>query len=82
MEKHESNRGRRYRCGSLTLENRKRGPNVWVYHYTNWIDGERHRRKVVLGTVKKLTRLQALRACEPLRLASNKQTPEQQQDDE
>ena len=74
MEGLESNR--RYRFGSLTLENRKRGPNVWVYHYLKWINGERHRRKVKLGTVEELTRLQALRACEPLRLAANKQTPE------
>jgi hypothetical protein len=70
VEKHESNRGRRYRCGSPALENRKRGPNVWVYFYTNWIDGKSHRRKVVLGAVKELTSVQAQLACEPLRQAA------------
>jgi hypothetical protein len=75
VEKHESNR--RYQRGTLMVENRKRGPNVWVYCCTNWIDGEEHRRKVVLGTVKELTSLQAYMASEPLRRSPNEQTSPQ-----
>jgi integrase len=61
-----------YQYGSLVLETRKRGPNVWVYRFLDYHNAKRMRRKVMLGTVQDLpTEADALRAVEPLRMAAN-----------
>jgi integrase len=45
----------RYQQGSLTIESRKNGPDVWVYR---WRQSGR-RRKQILGSAKELTKTQA-----------------------
>lgn len=47
----------RLQQGSLTIERRTNGPDVWVYR---WREGGR-RRKHILGSVKQLTKTQALK---------------------
>jgi len=67
----------RYQEGSLTLEERKRGPAVWVYRW--WekdINGKPVRRKVQLGDVEEYpneSRAQA--AADAQRLTINNQSP-------
>lgn len=66
----------RYQEGSLTSEERKRGPAVWVYRW--WekdINGKSVRRKVQLGTLEQFpneSRAQA--AADALRLTINHQS--------
>ena len=70
----------RYQEGSLTLEERKRGPAVWVYRW--WqkdTAGKPVRRKVQLGNLEEYpneSRAQA--AADALRLTINEKTPRQQ----
>jgi hypothetical protein len=45
----------RYQQGSLTIERRRNGPDVWVYR---WRQSGR-RRKQILGSAKELTKTQA-----------------------
>jgi integrase len=61
-----------YQYGTLTLEARKRGPRVWTYRYFEYVNGQRRRRKTIVGTVEQYrTRAMAERACEHIRLAAN-----------
>ena len=70
----------RYQAGSLRLEERKRGPAVWVYRW--WekdTEGKPIRRKGQLGTLDEYpneSRAQA--AADALRLTINEETPRQQ----
>jgi integrase len=58
----------RYQQGSLTIESRKNGPDVWVYR---WRDGK-VRRKQIIGTTEQLpTKSAALREVDGLRLDIN-----------
>jgi integrase len=52
---------KRYQQGSLTTEVRKNKPNVWIYRWRERCDGRTVNRKVVLGSVKELTKTQAQR---------------------
>lgn len=63
----------RYQNGSLTIEKRKKGPDVWVYRWRETaIDGSRVRRKEVVGTKLELsTQSAALRAIDNLKLDIN-----------
>jgi integrase len=61
-----------YQFGSLVLETRKRGPNVWVYRFLDYSNAKRMRRKVMIGTVHDLpTEADALQAAEPFRMEAN-----------
>ena len=62
----------KYQYGTLTLEPRARGPKVWSYRYFEAINGQKRRRKAILGTVEQYrTRAVAERACEHIRLTAN-----------
>lgn len=62
----------RYQFGSVCLERRKRGPDVWVYRYFE----HGRRKKVVIGTVEQYrTKAEALKAAESLRLLANPDCP-------
>jgi integrase len=53
-------RRKRYQNGSLKIESRQSGPDVWVFRWRDEAsDGETIRRKVVLGTIKELNKTQA-----------------------
>jgi integrase len=67
-----------YQYGTLVLEPRKRGPNVWVYRYFD-IEGEKkRRRKSIVGTDEEYpTRTAAERAAEHLRLSANAESNHQ-----
>jgi integrase len=58
---------KRYQHGSLTTEERKNGPAVWVYR---WTDGAK-RRKQILGTVKELNKSQANKTAAEYRQQAN-----------
>src|SRR5579872_4491024 len=66
----------RYQEGSLKLEERKRGPAVWVYRW--WekdINGKPVRRKEQLGTVEQYpSESKAQAAADALRLTVNNQS--------
>lgn len=69
----------RYQFGTLYMEPRKSGPDVWVYRWreTNQ-QGSRQLRKQILGTVRELqTQADALRAAETFRLSINRHAVEQ-----
>lgn len=69
----------RYQFGSLYIEPRKNGSNVWVYRWRETSEqGSRRLRKQILGTVKELrTQADAFRAAEKFRLSINRQAVEQ-----
>lgn len=50
----------RYQNGSLKTESRSNGPDVWIYRWRESANGTTVRRKVILGTVKELTKTLAL----------------------
>jgi integrase len=61
-----------YQFGTLVLEKRNRGPNVWVYRYFEFENGKKRRRKSIVGTqAEYLTRSAAEGAAEHLRLSAN-----------
>ena len=61
-----------YQYGTLVLENRNRGPNVWIYRYFEIENGKKRRRKSIVGTQEEYpTRSAAERAAEHLRLSAN-----------
>ena len=61
-----------YQYGTLVPESRKRGPDVWVYRFSEDNNGKRSRRKVIVGTLEELPKhADAERACQHLRLAAN-----------
>jgi integrase len=62
----------RYQFGSIYLEERKRGPSVWVFRYSE--NGVR--KKVRIGTARQYrTRAEATKAAEGLRLVANPDRP-------
>ena len=65
-----------YQAGSLTLEKRKRGPDVWVFRWREISpSGVRVKRKLHIGTKAQYPkRAQALRAVDKLGLDINEQT--------
>jgi integrase len=64
-----------YQYGTLVLEKRSRGPNVWAYRYFEFENGKKRRRKSVVGTQEEYpTRSAAERAAEHLRLSANAET--------
>jgi hypothetical protein len=55
----------RYQYGNVTRERRKRGPDVWVYRFYDYIGAHK---KVLIGTVDEYpTKAAANKAAEPLR---------------
>lgn len=61
-----------YQYGTLVLEKRNRGPNVWVYRYFEIENGKKRRRKSIVGTQEEYpNRSAAERAAEHLRLSAN-----------
>ena len=65
-------RRKRYQQGSLNLEERKRGPAVWVYRWWERVDGKPIRRKLHVGTLKQYrTESRAHVAADALRLTIN-----------
>ena len=77
MTTDEKNRQRAYSQISVALETRKSGPKVWVFRYSQKINGSKQRRKVVLGTAAALTRSQAHHASEQLLRSGNVRLEEQ-----
>lgn len=68
-----------YQYGTLTLEPRNRGPNVWAYRYFEFVNGKKRRRKAIIGTVERYqNRVAAECACEYLRLRANSENIEPQ----
>lgn len=64
-----------YQYGTLVLETRSRGPNVWAYRYFELENGKKRRRKSIVGTEEEYpTRSAAERAAEHLRLTANAET--------
>jgi integrase len=50
----------RYQAGSLTIESRTNGPDVWIFRWREPIgNGKTAQRKFILGTVKQLNKTQA-----------------------
>jgi integrase len=69
---HQMKRRRAYQYGTLALETRKRGPDVWIYRHFDFANGRKRRPKIIVGTFEQYpTRVAAERACEHLRLAAN-----------
>ena len=61
-----------YQYGTLVLEKRYRGPNIWVYRYSEIENGKKRRRKSIVGTQEEYpNRSAAERAAEHLRLSAN-----------
>jgi integrase len=65
----------RYQYGNLMIRQRRKGPNVWQFRWTE--NGSP--KSVLIGTVEKLpTRADAERVAEHLRIKINAQNPQQQ----
>lgn len=68
-------RRRAYQFGTLSLETRKRGPDVWIYRHFDFSNGKKRRLKTIVGTIEQYpTRVTAERASEHLRLSANAET--------
>lgn len=67
----------RYQTGSLTIEKRQRGPNLWVYRWREpGPGGTQVRRKIVVGTTEAFgTLVAAKREVDGLRLEVNADAP-------
>jgi len=67
----------RYQHGNLQLQERKNGPNVWVYRWREYGPaGKVNRRGEMIGTIEEFaTKAKALRACEYLQLTANSDNP-------
>jgi integrase len=67
----------RYQHGSLQLDKRKNGPDVWVYRWRDYLpNGKMARRGVIVGTIAEYpTKAEARRASEHLRLTANSENP-------
>jgi integrase len=64
-----------YQHGTLTLEQRNRGPYVWAYRYFELEGGRKRRRKAIVGNREQYpTQAAAERASEHLRLSANPET--------
>ena len=65
----------RYQQGSLIREERKVGPNVWIFRWREQMPEGRVKRKVVVGTVEQFrSKAAAQKAAEALRADINKET--------
>ena len=65
----------KYQYGTLTLEKRYRGPDVWVYRFVEFEAGRKRRRKTIVGTQQQYRiRTAAEHASEHLRLSANPET--------
>ena len=65
----------RYQQGSLIREERKGGPNVWIFRWREQTPAGRVKRKVVVGTVEQYrSKAAAQKATEPLRVDVNNET--------
>jgi len=66
----------KYQAGSLTTENRNQGANVYVFRWRESLgNGMTKQHKVVLGTVKELTKAQASKKAEQYRQLANTPQP-------
>lgn len=67
----------RYQQGCVAREERRRGPDVWVFRWRELnANGQRTNRKVVVGTVEQYRGgAAAQRAVDALRIHINKETP-------
>ena len=70
---------KRYQQGSLTIESRENGPDVYVFRWREMSVSRIVKRKRVLGTTKELTKAQAQRKADQYRQLAN--TPPQMRDD-
>lgn len=61
----------RYQQGSLTTEPRKSGPSVWIYRWRGRQNGLTVNHKVILGSVKELSKTQAQRKAAELQQKAN-----------
>jgi integrase len=66
---------KRYQAGSLTTEKRATGP-VWIFRWRVLVHGKLTQRKVILGTVKELTKTQAQKKAEAFRQQAGTAQPE------
>jgi integrase len=65
----------RYQRGSLVREERKVGPDVWIFRWREQTSSGRVKRKVVVGTVEQYrSKAAAQKATEALRVNVNKET--------
>ena len=67
----------RYQHGSLQLDKRRNGPDVWVYRWREYLpNGQMQRRGELIGTIEKYpTKTSAQKASEHLRLTANSDNP-------
>lgn len=65
----------RYQSGSLKIEKRHTGTDVWVYRWRERTENQTVKRKVVLGSVKELNKTQAQKAAEQYREMANTPQP-------
>jgi integrase len=67
----------RYQHGSLQLDKRRNGPDVWIYRWREYSPtGEMQRRGEMIGTIEEYpTKADAQRASEHLRLTANSDNP-------
>jgi hypothetical protein len=67
----------RYQHGSLQLDERRNGPDVWVYRWREYLPtGKTQRRGEMIGTIEEFpTKADALKASEYLRLTANSENP-------
>jgi integrase len=67
----------RYQHGNLQLDERKNGPDVWVYRWREYgLAGKVNRRGEIVGTVDEFpTKAKALKACEYMQLTANSDNP-------
>jgi integrase len=61
----------RFQTGSLTIEERKNGPDVYVYRWRESIGDRTVKRKQILGTVKELSKTQAQKKADEFRQIAN-----------
>ena len=65
----------RFQHGSLTIEKRSIGPAVWAFRWREKSGEQTVKRKVVLGTVKELSKSQAQKKAEEYRQLANTPQP-------
>jgi integrase len=64
-------RRKRHQTGSLKIEKRDSGPDVWVFRWREIAEKKTVRRKVILGTVKELNKTQAQKKADEYRELAN-----------
>jgi integrase len=71
-----THRRSRYQAGSLTIEKRSTGMQVYTFRWREWAgNGKSKQRKVVLGTVKELSKTQARKKADMYRQQANAPRP-------